>query len=664
MCIGCTYTINPNHMAIEKSVVEAPKVEENTLRLEYTPQERVYYHNVLALLKKDMEQRDRAHDEFDGQTYLQQIESNKKGSNSYIEPKKNKEDTKFVAGTIRQKMFSYLAALNNLDLQPDIQAFDKDNNEKVLLGDGMEEILFKVGEQDNDEEKKELRQFALLEQGTVWITEDFEEKLRKNKKLNGVFTGNINGVSWKTTLKKETARCVRNMIQPENIYLGDIYQFETKLQPHISRIEIRSYEEAKAIYGKWARWKYVPRKAVVAGAGLESANLYSSFKFNDINLKDEVVIIKYQDKWNDEYQVMINGVMMYPAGFPLSAITPTGDYNIESQVLEPISPFFAFGKSLVSRMKSGSALLDEMYRMAILKTQKSFAPPMVNNTGRILSSKIFAPGNITHGIDPERLARLDPESKGLEGGEFRMLEMLQQNIDRNSLDPTYSGQQPKGSPTATQVLEVQRQAKMMVGLTVFACSQLEKKLAWMRIHNVLQNWFKPTGGGYDTDTGEYINKYRSVNNTRLLPGAGIGQRIVKMADKLPSSTDVMNEENMLSTPQSPVRIIYLQPKDILKSNYAWFVTVVPKERKTDALNKVVFDEFATKAMMFPNVNVEYLGERFAETWGENPAKMFNAETPQKPTGAAGAGPGSPKPGIPQNLGPAGGLGSALAGTSS
>ena len=643
----------------EKNPLEVEN-ESQVETIKYSKADQIYYGNLLKRLSNAQEMRDQEHDEFDGMTYLQYVEANRKGANTYIQPKRNREDTNFVSGTIRQKMLAYLASLNSLDLNPDIQAFDKENNEVKLLGEAMEDIIFKVGELDNDEEKRILRQYSLLEQGFVFVEESWEEHWRKKKTFTGKIDGKLSKTKkWKTKLERAFAKCTRALLMPENVYLGDITQFDMDKQPYLYTVEIRPYEEAKSIYGKFDNWKYVPRKIDRTATADEGQDLYSGIKLVDDDLKDQTEIIKYQDKWNDDYMIIINGVMMIDVGTPLSAVNPTGEYTIDKQINEIISPFFAYGKSIPARMKTTSALLDEMYRMAILKTQKSFAPPMANNTGQVLSSRIFAPGRVISGIDPDRLQRIDPDSRGVDSSEFHMLEMFQKNMDSNTVDPSYTGQQPEGSPTATQILEVQRQAKMMIGLTVFVCSQLEKKIAWSRIYNILHNWFKGVGKTASEEEGKFIERYRSISRTKMIPGKGMGEKIVRLTDKLPTPIEVMDEEDELSTPEKPVRIIYLSPKEILKALYFWYITVTPKERKTDALSKVMFDEMMNKAVVFPNINIGYLGERFAEVWEENPAKMFNLEAPAPQPGAEGQGPQAGVPNIPSPQNAAGGLTDAI-----
>jgi hypothetical protein len=624
--------------------------EEQIKPVPYTDKERIYLGNLHRRIQNARLQRDQKHPEFDGMDYLQYCESNRKGANTYVEPKKNKSDTNFQSGTIRQKLFTYLAALNALDLSPDVQAFDEQNHELAELGNSMEDIMFEVAQRDNDDEKKLLRQYTLLEQGTVFVEEAWEEKFRIRKNATGKFNGKLDSISWNPVLKKEYEGCTRNIKLNENVYLGDVRQFEMKKQPYIYTVEVRSYAETEAMYGTWERWEYVPKKIVKAVETADVNTLYAPKHYFETTQKDECEIIKYQDKWNDEYMVMINNVMMFRPGMPLSQVTPKGDYNIEKQVNEVISPFFAYGKSLVARMKNSTALLDEMLRLAVLKTQKSFAPPMFNNTGRVLSSRIFAPGTVTTGVDKDKIGPIDPSARAVEGGEYNMIDMLMRSIDRNSVDPTTSGNQPQGSPTATQILEVQRQAKMMIGLTVFVASLLEEKLAWLRLENILANWMEATGKEFNEYTGEWIVNYRSVNREKMISGAGVGRKIVKLAKDVPDSQAIMEEEQALSTPTRPVRVTYLSPEEIKNAKLMWYITVTPKEKKTDALNKVMFDEMMTKALAnFPNANIQYFEERFADIWNENPAKMFTQTPPPAAPGAPtdGQQPTGPQPGLPQ-----------------
>lgn len=615
----------------------------------YSPSEWSALSGFQKKLEGARNQREQAWDEFDGMSLTRYCEENRKAANSYIKPRQNAEETNFVTGTTRQKLLAYLAAVNNLDLAPDIQAFDEDNRLVEGIGEDLEDAIFRSEELDHDEEKKLLRQYTMFEQGTVFVEEDWKIDRRKLKTLSKNikdYHGEVKGVEWSERMKTVYAGPSRNVVKNENVYLGDCRQFFMDQQPFIFTVEHKSYDEAKSIYGDWERWKFVPRKRTDVQQQPDSTyNVNWRLTAPD---EGQVEIIKYQNIWDDEFQIMINGVLMLPLGFPLSAVFPYGKYSIEKQVLEVISSHFAYGKSFPSRLKVSQGLIDEMMRLAILKTQQSFLPPRANETGRVLSSKVFFPGKITSGINPSKLQPL-VDTTGMTSAESSMIQMLFQNMDENSVDPTTQGQSAKGSPTATEILALKQQAEKMLGITVFVAAMLEKKLACLRLYNILQHYFEPYDERVDSARQLLLKKYRSVVRMKPIDGQGMGMKMVRIApsDRTPTPEDIYAEEEQLSKGlEMPVRISYLDPEVVASARYEWYVTITPKPRKTSDLARAVWDQALQRLMQFPNANLEYLGQRTAEKWEENPEKVFKKTAePVAPT-EPGA-PTSPLPGVPQ-----------------
>jgi hypothetical protein len=107
----------------------------------YSDEEQVYFKNLVRRIVSARDERDEPHDEFDGMTYLQYCEANRKLANSYVEPKKQKYDNNFVSGIVRQKLFAYLSAINNLDLSSDVQAYNDKIKEERALGESLEDIM-------------------------------------------------------------------------------------------------------------------------------------------------------------------------------------------------------------------------------------------------------------------------------------------------------------------------------------------------------------------------------------------------------------------------------------------------------------------------------------------------------------------------------------------
>src|SRR3990167_8532426 len=143
-------------------LLESPLLDlkqELTETPDYNQGEDDYLKGLRKRLEIARDARDETHDEFDGMSYITNYELNERIANTYILPKRNKEDTNFQSGTVRQKLFALLSALVNLNLSGDISAFDDEGLEVQALGDAMEDVVLKTKELDNDDEKKYLRHY-------------------------------------------------------------------------------------------------------------------------------------------------------------------------------------------------------------------------------------------------------------------------------------------------------------------------------------------------------------------------------------------------------------------------------------------------------------------------------------------------------------------------
>lgn len=603
----------------KSSLLEKDKITES---VKYSPEEEIYLGKLRTRLESARDGRDQEHEEFDGMSYVLNYDLNERVANTFIAPKKNKEDTNFQSGTVRQKLFALLSSLTNLNLTGDISAFDKEGLKIQALGDAMEDIMLKTNELDIDDEKKYLRQYELLKHGTVFIEELWDEKKKKEKKLKGKFNGKVKGVNWTTRIKKAFARPTRNILPGVNVYLGDITKYDISEQPFIFTVDIKPYQEAKMMFGEWERWDNVPKTLQKSeGAGVLNMN----WRLLETQ-SDQVEIIRYQDKWDNEFAVILNGVLMTPIGLPL----PWGyeDYNVAQQNLEPINAKFAYGKSLVSRIRNKVALLDELSRLSVLKTQKSFMPPYVNISGRVLSNRVLMPGKISYGIQPGTLVPInEKEAQGVTQAEMAMITQIEESINSETTSPTFSGQQARGNPTATEITELQRQAKMVLGLTIFAMSMLEWKLSWLRLKNIIVHWFNAEDEVVDEARGILKSKFRQTSVDRVFEGEGQGRRILIPTKEIPSAKAIMIAEDALTQEQGiPIRLMFINPEEVTSSKLIWQIVVTPKERKSSEVSKLMFRAFmADVSSLGPNI--QYLQERMASVWEENAQKLF-APNPQ------------------------------------
>ena len=55
----------------------------------------------------------------------------------------------------------------------------------------------------------------------------------------------------------------------------------------------------------------------------------------------------------------------------------------------------------------------------------------------------------------------------------------------STISNVFSGQQAKSGATATEIMEVQRQAKLNLGIIIAAATMLEQKCAYLRLYNLI-----------------------------------------------------------------------------------------------------------------------------------------------------------------------------------
>lgn len=344
---------------------------------------------------------------------------------------------------------------------------------------------------------------------------------------------------------------------------------------------------------------------------------------------------------------------MLPIGFPLSAVSAKGGYNIAKQVYRILSDKFAYGGAFVSSgsVKEISALIDEMLKLFVLKMRKSITPAYVNVSGRVIDKKVLSAGRISMGINPDDLKPIaGNEVQGVTAGEAGILTKFQDMIDKSTVSDQFTGQSGPAGTTATEVSIMQQQAKLTLGLTVAACSLLEKKLGYLRLYNILQNWFEPTGTRVDgvEEARQLVNTYRkTTRNNAPIEGEGPGERSVVLQEGNPPSPESIRLEERAAEEQKgyPVRKIYINPKALQDAQLTWYVVIVAKERESSPFFKMMFKEMLNdmvQIMQFGSVpNREGLEEEFARVWGKPRNKLF-ATTQMSPdmAGVSGLGNGA------------------------
>lgn len=605
------------------------RTEQIPVPAEYEKAVEKYRSYLVNRLNSAKEQRNNVYAEFGNKTYLQYYQDNEKIANTILDEPADKSEKKLSTGTIESKFTTLLSHVDNLNLTPSVMPYDQDNRSLRELGTAFTDVMVVSAEHDGgddggDKEKRQLRQRELLKQGTVFVMESWLTKKEIKKKLTERYNGEF-AVKYTSSLKTVFEGCSRDILYGPNVYLGDITQFSMHDQPFVFTAERMSYDTAKTEYGHFENWKYVKAGPSTVSTDDQNNTIFDAkWRFSTL-AANQVEIMKYYDPSRDEFMIMINGILLLPPGFPLSAVTPGGKYNIAKQTLYAINTHFAYGRSFVS---SGSVFelsraLDRLLSLFELKTRKSITPPYINTTNKVIPPRVLNPGNISMGIPPNALQSIGNESQGVTSSEFQIFKELQDEIERSTISSIFQGQQAKSGATATEVIEVQRQAKLTLGLIITACTFLEVKLGYLRLYNILWNWMEPIG---EYDDGS--KRFRQTTRKVAIPKKGEGERMVIPIDGSVPPPEVIR---MLSLQDEqrlgfPVRRIYLSPEIVREADLRWYVTVEPKEEETSSYHKLLFREMVGDAISLlqvgAQINVDGITDEFGKVYNIDKSVVF------------------------------------------
>jgi len=617
---------------MENNHLEQNEGENTVVPVIYTAEELKDRGDLIRLMCLARDNREAPHPEFDDMTYSQYYDSNKRADLSYIPPKKNKADKRIVTGYTREKDTTLLSALLGYNFQPDITVYNGSELIVSELGNNMEDVVKKTREVEDWKTKRSLVYRELISQGDVFVEEVWECQRTPDITNTG---------DWKPGMKikdakfeekpvpRKTERCAVKLHQSKNVYLGDFWLDDYSQQGLIFTHEVMSRERAKTIYGKWDRWESVPLQVdntiVQANTGLT----YNTWSLAAVQ-QDQVGVIKIQRPFENNYQIMLNGVMMLPCDYPLSAISPDGLTTIKHAGLERINGC-AYSKGQPAKTKVDQAVHDTFLRLMILREEQTGAPSMGYRGKRVLSPDIYTPGKITNNMKEGDLFPILPPSTGIGPASFSMYQLIKEMIDNKSINPTFSGERPAGQVTLGQLQLEKQQQLQKLGVNFDAFNNLERTLVWGRIGNIIMNYASPTDSKVnDSNPDQKVieNVYRTFSVDTTLPDGKVGIKEFTFTDKeFPTVRDQQEEEKQLGDYYGkPVQKVYFNaPKFINFLKYRWIVNIIATQEDSDMLEREQFVGFVREAKELfgpDSVNDSYAKEKYAIKIKEDPTKFF------------------------------------------
>lgn len=667
------------------SVIEAKKFDGEDLKPVYSEAEEYYARKTLSQLTQMQNDRDQRRPQFDDLTYLEWDDRAIKADISYIPPAKNKGDTRIVTGMTREKDSTLLSTTLSYDFEPNLTAYDLDDRIIDEIGENLEDLVRKSRQMEDYDSKRPLFYRGIISRGTYYAMELYVEKWDYEKELPKSYVkGQVSGVEWVERIKKAYEGCEVTPIDPKKVYLSNMKEFFIQNQDAVAIVERVSYENAYETFNTWERWKNVPKKFANAGssATAEADSVWSPYWSVTEIEEGEVEKITFMKKKTNELQIFLNGVMMLPvvmlgkdsrampivSGFPLTCISPSGDYPIAKGDYEPVDGF-AISKGQPSKMRVDQEVQDELLKMMILKTKQSFQPTWVNNSGKVLSRANFMPAVVNQDIKKGSVYPL-METDGVTSGEFSFYQLIKEQMEAKSTTAQYEGQDT-ANMTATQVLENKKQQAMRLGLALDGIIRFERDLTMLRLRNILTHWTKVQDQKMDDIRGSVIDVYRTITVEKGTSGrANSSRKMIKFTKdvgsmkKNPLYGEEIQEMEAKTKKQTGVdtNYVFIDPEILRNLKATWYCTVVPNDKKDDTLSRMMFIQNIREAIEIfgpQSINVEKLKLRYSAVIGESYDTWFKSEADVQKAmlesmgaemGGAPMKSPVPKPGMKQAMG--------------
>ena len=606
----------------------------------YTPSENLYRSDILNKLQLAYTIREGTHMELNDMTYSEFYLVNRQADMAYNPPKRNAADTRIALGITHEKDNTILSILTAMNFQPKITVYDNDDNEMTDEGTVLTARLKKSLMEDTFRDKLPSMLRMTISQGNAFVEERrnvhwYAKKVQTNK------TGDPTKAKWKTILEKVDNGCTSVLLPNTGIYLGNLLEPDMRKQPYIFVVVHVPVDTVAQVFKDFPRWKNVP-KFNMQTIPNNVDGVWGDYWLQQPN-DGFVEVIVYQSEPRNEYQVFLNGVMMFPVeeengmitGYPLTEVSPCGWYTVAKCDNEPI-PFFAYGKSTPSKTQVKEEVINELMRLMVYKMRQSAKPPIGNNSDKVLPANVWDAGVITPDIRKDDLSILTPNA-GITPADFSFYQLTQQSISESSVSASVEGTNTQQNLTATQYLDQKRENLKKLGLSIDNTIAFLRNLYWMRLYNEI-SYLDKKESVYDPADQTFKEAYSSFAIDTDIEG-GKGRLQVNLVDENygRDSEQFMQEAMKREEGASvPTREMYVRPDYImdlcknLKKKIYIDVVAEPEgsgETKLASLFNLLTQYINIRGGDSSRVNFDYLEKVIGDNSGFEGDKLFTEPPP-------------------------------------
>ena len=575
------------------------------------------YKYIIERIVYARNQREQKWDYFDGLTYEQVYKANKRAAHSYLQPKLNDDEVRINTGLTEKRIELVLNELLALNLEEEIETFDKNDNLLEDLSEVFTDVVGRTEKMEMAKDKDITIYQELLTQPSVFVEELWTEERLSNSNKKGL---------------GKKGKCERRLLLGPQIYLGDIHLPDTRFneQPYLVKYARLHKVEAERLFKNLnpEKWKMV-RPGAYNTVGSIDVDLY---KQNSL-LQDEYEVFTYMSYYDNEVQIVLQGVPILDVGEKyMDYFGNFNGYHMTMVSLKPYSGDFAYGKPLTQSAKTLQALNNETIRNLIRKFRQALEPPIGTRAGKMFSRDIWNPGKITQGVSKNDFERL-VEHTGVTSSEMAMFDLIEKKTNEFIGSPQQAPLESGAQRTATEHVLAQQQAVKLLGLSVLAAMRLKERLALLRVHNILNNYIKPVGQEVHPITKQLKDVYARFS----IPGADLGEaegeRVIQFAERgltEPETQTLFEREQELKKQGKNVEFKVVDVNKLKDLELYFYANVLSKPKESTELEKTLVMEKLNQSALITQMTgrrpqTGKIIRSWERAWHEN--EYFEKEAP-------------------------------------
>jgi hypothetical protein len=455
--------------------------------------------------------------------------------------------------------------------------------------------------------------------GTVIKYDCYKYREDKVKVVTG-YDPTTGKVTYETSEHVVEDRLADEPVPINELFIWDIYIPNIQDQPKLAWIEYYDKTRLKTEFKKYANYKYVKDSGSLSKISTNTDTYFhKAWGHRSEKNGGMYEVVRYYSKAEDKYEIWVNGVPLLRA--PLLWGKYKKLYPFSKSIHEPFANRkFFYGKHLPSVLQGWQDVNNSMWNSVLDQMYRSLNPAMlvglVNKDLLDVEDEIVTQDTKIYVPDINQVKPMP--TRGVQGGDIQLLQMVARGMDLISVDPSQQGSTGRGV-TAREIMIADERASEMKGIFYIFIEDLCLQKTRLRVLSIMTHYMQQKVEKIlGKDGAVKFSKLKTVYNVPDVPFSDgttgvLGVQVVENKKDLPSVTDIEAVEEAMEEKGINYKLVAV-PFDYL-DDWELDFTIIPEslENKSMAKQLALIQE---KQQMMATLYPEYLASNKEKAFAE------------------------------------------------